>query len=67
MKNLEQFLNIAEAAAFIGVNPATLRNWDKSGKLKAKRHPINGYRIYDIEILKKFLLEFQDVEETENG
>jgi DNA-binding transcriptional MerR regulator len=26
---------------------ATLRRWDKFGKLKAVRHPINGYRLYE--------------------
>lgn len=48
-------LTVGEAAAELSVTPATLRNWDRSGKLKARRHPINGYRLYrarDIEALK---------------
>jgi hypothetical protein len=24
-----------------------LRRWDEAGKFKARRHPINGYRLYD--------------------
>src|SRR5581483_12333648 len=32
---------------------ATLRNWDKSGKLKAVRHPLNKYRAYDLHELQK--------------
>jgi hypothetical protein len=24
----------------------TLERWDKAGKLRAKRHPMNGYRLY---------------------
>lgn len=40
-------VTIAEAANLLGVSIATLRNWDRSGKLSARRHPINGYRMYD--------------------
>ena len=37
------YLKVKEAAVFLGVSPSTLRNWDREGKLKAKRHPVNGY------------------------
>lgn len=66
MKNLQNFMNITEAAKYIGVTPLTLRNWDKSGKLQAVRNPLNGYRMYDIEELNKFLAQFQK-SEVENG
>lgn len=39
--------NIAEAASLLGVSVSTLRNWDRQGKLTPRRHPINGYRMYD--------------------
>ncbi|MEK7185187.1 MAG: MerR family DNA-binding transcriptional regulator [Patescibacteria group bacterium] len=42
----KEFLSIKEAAKLIGVAPLTLRNWDKSGKFTASRHPINNYRVY---------------------
>jgi MerR family transcriptional regulator, copper efflux regulator len=42
----DEQLTVARAAAYLGVSPNTLRNWDRSGKLKATRHPINGYRLY---------------------
>ena len=42
-----ELLTIAEAAKFLGVSVSTLRNWDKGGKLKPTRHPINGYRLYN--------------------
>jgi DNA-binding transcriptional MerR regulator len=32
-----------------------LRNWDKNGKLKAYRHPLNNYRVYKTEQLEMFL------------
>lgn len=40
-------LTIREAANLLGVSVATLRNWDRQDKLKPRRHPINGYRMYD--------------------
>jgi PAS domain S-box-containing protein len=41
-----EYLTVAEAAEFLRISPWTLRNWDKAGKLKPTRHPVNGYRIY---------------------
>ena len=49
-QNLSEYLTIHEAAKFLGVSSWTLRNWDKSGKLKPGRHPMNGYRIYRHEV-----------------
>ncbi len=40
------FLTVKEAAAFLGVSEATLRRWDRAGKLRARRHPMNQYRLY---------------------
>jgi excisionase family DNA binding protein len=40
------YVTLNEAASFLGVSKSTLRNWDKSGKLRAVRHPINDYRVY---------------------
>jgi excisionase family DNA binding protein len=40
-------LTIAEAAKLLEVSISTLRNWDRNGKLKPRRHPINGYRMYE--------------------
>jgi excisionase family DNA binding protein len=39
-------LTIREAADLLGVSLPTLRRWDESGKFRARRHPINGYRMY---------------------
>ena len=43
---MEQYLTISQAAEKIGVNPETLRRWDKSGKFQSLRHPVNNYRVY---------------------
>lgn len=42
-----KYLTIAGAANLLGVSVSTLRNWDRAGKFQPRRHPINGYRIYD--------------------
>ncbi len=42
-------LTVKAASEMLGVCAATLRNWDRCGKLKSHRHPINGYRLYDLE------------------
>ena len=51
-----KWITIQDAAKILGVNPETLRRWDRKGKYAAKRHPINGYRFYnekDINVLLK--------------
>jgi len=51
--NFSVYLTIAEAAELLGVSVSTLRNWDRQGKLLARRHPINRYRLYNrAEIIK---------------
>lgn len=42
----DDLLTIGEAASLLGVSVSTLRNWDRGKKLTARRHPINGYRLY---------------------
>jgi excisionase family DNA binding protein len=44
--NEPEVLTIKAAAEVLGVSEQTLRRWDKAGKLRAKRHPMNGYRLY---------------------
>ena len=52
---LDEYLTVSEAAAYLGVSSATLRNWDRSGKLKPYRHPVNGYRLYKMDDLSQVL------------
>ena len=53
--NLSDYLTIGEASETLGVTRATLRNWDKTGKLKPYRHPVNGYRLYNRNELETLL------------
>lgn len=39
----------------IGVTALTLRNWDKTAKFQASRHPINNYRVYTLDQVEGFL------------
>lgn len=73
------WLQVRDAADLLGVSEKTLRNWDRSGKLRPARHPINGYRQYrasDLHSLKKDLqppafvqqtMDFQDVTSATTG
>jgi excisionase family DNA binding protein len=51
----KKYYTIKQAAKILGVTPLTLRNWDRRGKLKAYRHPINNYRVYKTQQLELFL------------
>ncbi|MEK7081179.1 MAG: MerR family DNA-binding transcriptional regulator [Patescibacteria group bacterium] len=53
------FVTIKQASIILGVSPLTLRNWDKNGRLKALRHPMNNYRVYRIEDLEKVIQEME--------
>ncbi|MGI8420361.1 MAG: helix-turn-helix domain-containing protein [Candidatus Levyibacteriota bacterium] len=50
-----KLIRIKEAAELLGVNPATLRKWDKEGKLPAIKISKRGDRRYRIEDIEKFL------------
>ena len=57
MANL--YITIKQASKILNVSPLTLRNWDKNGKLKAHRHPMNNYRVYKIEDLETVIQEIE--------
>lgn len=53
------YITIKKASNMLGVSTLTLRNWDKNGKLKAHRHPMNNYRVYKIEDIKAVLRKIE--------
>jgi site-specific DNA-methyltransferase (adenine-specific) len=55
MTNLSGYMTVKKAAAFLGISTMTLRRWDNGKKLKAKRHPINNYRLYSQKELEAIL------------
>ena len=60
MPKLTDFMQISEAAEYLGVSPNTLRNWDNAGKIIAYRHPVNGYRLFKKEELDEVLNQVQE-------
>jgi excisionase family DNA binding protein len=59
MVKLNNYMTVKEAANFLGVSSMTLRRWDNEKKLKATRHPINNYRLYERKQLEKILKELE--------
>src|SRR5688500_6369402 len=51
---MKEFYSLTEVADLLSVSKETLRRWDKNGSLKPIRHPINNYRVYHVNALKKF-------------
>lgn len=60
--NLQDYLQIKAAAAFLGVSPNTLRNWERRGKLPTFRHLVNGYRLYKRTDLESLLAAIHPIE-----
>lgn len=58
--NPSRLIKIKEAANLLGVHPATLRRWDKEGRLKAVRIGSRrnvGDRRYRLEDIENFISE----------
>ena len=53
--NFKDYLKITEAAKFLGVTTNTVRNWEKSGKIKLYKSSISSYRFYKKEDLEEIL------------
>lgn len=47
-KDMNKLVTVKKAAEILGVNPETLRRWDRKGKLKTRRHLFNNYRVYKL-------------------
>jgi DNA-binding transcriptional MerR regulator len=63
----EIYFSIKEAAEILGVSPLTLRNWDKSGKFKANRHPMNNYRVYKLSALEDIISDIESGSNRSNA
>lgn len=63
----EIYFSIKEAAEILGVSPLTLRNWDKSGKFKAQRHPMNNYRVYKLSSLEHIIEDIEGGTDRSNA
>ena len=46
----------------LGVTTQTIRNWESFGRIRSTRHPVNGYRLFNIKDIEQ-LLESTDIQE----
>lgn len=51
---MSEVFSLSTVADLLSVSKETVRRWDNSGKLKAKRKPNSNYRYYLKEDLKQF-------------
>jgi len=52
------YLTSSDVARELKISKNTLFAWEAAGKIKAKRHPMNNYRVWtrgDIEKIKKII------------
>lgn len=61
MTNFKEYLTVKQAAELLGGTVMTLHRWDAKGKLKARRHPINHYRLYKKRDFRKLLKKITNV------
>ena len=59
MQKLDEYLQITEAAEFLGVCRNTLRNWGRDGKIQEYRHPVNQYRLYKLKDLERLIQQVE--------
>lgn len=59
MLKISDYLTVKKAAEELGVTANTLRNWEKQGILKPRRHPSNRYRLYVREELEAILKKIE--------
>lgn len=60
MNNFKGYITVKKAAEILGVTVMTLHRWDAKGELKARRHPINRYRLYTKKQLEELLKRLSD-------
>ena len=59
MSKLGKHMTIKEAANYLGVCRHTLRKWGARGRIKERRDPLSGYRLYTKAELDRFLKKVQ--------
>lgn len=62
---MEEYYTIGQAAQALSVSTETLRRWDKNGKFRSMRHPMNNYRVYQRSKVDALLREMQETPESE--
>ncbi len=47
-----KWMTVNEIAKELSVHPDTIRRWEKKGRIKCVRHPVNNYRLFLIQNLE---------------
>jgi MerR family copper efflux transcriptional regulator len=55
----QSYFTVKQAAAYLGVAPNTIRNWDRDGKITVYRHPISRYRLFKEKDLRALLEQIE--------
>lgn len=69
MKQEKVVYTLEQFADLLSVSKDTLRRWDNSGKLKARRNGISGYRFYteeELKVCEKLELYFPESKDVDN-
>lgn len=70
MNNESDMYTLEQFADLLSVSKDTLRRWDNSGKLKARRNGISGYRYYtetELQICEQLELFFPESKNADNA
>ncbi|MBC7420561.1 MAG: MerR family DNA-binding transcriptional regulator [Bdellovibrio sp.] len=52
---------VGDLAKLFEVHPDTIRRWERSGRIKSYRHPINNYRMFALNDLKGILIDGEEI------
>ena len=66
MPRSSKFMNVGQAATYLGVSAASLRNWSNRGLVPVYRTP-GGQRRYDASDLDDFMHSMREPVESGNG
>ena len=66
MEQNQRFMNVGEAAEFLGVSAASLRKWSDKGLVPVYRTP-GGQRRYSPGDLEEFLSSMRQPSDSESG
>jgi excisionase family DNA binding protein len=66
MARNSKFMNVGQAAGYLGVSAASLRNWSNRGLVPVYRTP-GGQRRYDATDLDDFMHSMREPVEAENA
>ena len=66
MPRKTKFMNVGQAATYLGVSAASLRNWSNRGLVPVYRTP-GGQRRYDATDLDDFMHSMREPVEAANG